>query len=187
MSKDMLGPLTRAMVGVPARRLGLMMDIANRLGSADAEHFFSDLTKFVRDWKSVVESPRTLATMIAEGKYDWVNSDITEANFPTPMNLVLGTEPKLFHFNRAISSENAIKEMDKEGYRPATIWDLLDYGAKNPELQRQFPIVALGSVCEVNFNRNVAYLGRGASERYLCLGWLGIDWDERCRFLAVRK
>lgn len=94
----------------------------------------------------------TLKGLIEIGKYDWVNSDITEVNFPMPANLVLGAESKPFHFNRNISSENAIKEMAKEGYRPATIWDLLDFGAKNPELQRQFPIVALGSVAEVDDN-----------------------------------
>lgn len=51
--KDMLGPLTRALVGVPAKMLGLVLDIANRLGSADAESFYSDLAKFVRSWKKV--------------------------------------------------------------------------------------------------------------------------------------
>ncbi len=51
----MLGPLTRALVGVPAKMLGLLLDIANRLGSADGEGFYSDLAKFVREWRKQVE------------------------------------------------------------------------------------------------------------------------------------
>ncbi|MBP9711636.1 MAG: hypothetical protein KBD55_01210 [Candidatus Pacebacteria bacterium] len=54
MSKDMLGPLTRALVGVPAKMLGLVLDITNRLGSADSDTFYSDLAKFVREWKKAV-------------------------------------------------------------------------------------------------------------------------------------
>jgi hypothetical protein len=135
----------------------------------------------------VVESTRTLATMIAEGKYGSVNDNITEANFPMSENLVLGLEPKLFHFGRIISSENVIREMEKEGYRPATIWDLLDYGIKNSEMQRQFPIVALCSVCRVGGDRYVACLNRIGSERNLSLIWVVRDWREVYRFLAVRK
>ncbi|MFA5932325.1 MAG: hypothetical protein WC793_03035 [Candidatus Paceibacterota bacterium] len=59
MSKDMLGPLTRALVGVPARTLGLLLDIANRLSSVYGENFFADLAKFVREWKyTVVEETK---------------------------------------------------------------------------------------------------------------------------------
>lgn len=54
MSKDMLGPLTRALVGVPVKMLGLVLDIANRLGSADVDGFYTDLAKFVREWKKQV-------------------------------------------------------------------------------------------------------------------------------------
>lgn len=56
-SKDMLGPLTRALVGVPATMLGLLLDIANHLHGKDGKAFYNDLAKFVRNWKlaSLVE------------------------------------------------------------------------------------------------------------------------------------
>lgn len=129
----------------------------------------------------------TLKGLIEAGKYDWVNSDITEARFPMPENFTLGAEPKLYHFNRSISSEKAIKEMAKDGFRPATIWDLLDFGAKNPELQRQFPIVALGSVARFGDSRGVACLGGSGSGRDLGLDWFGSGWSDYFRFLAVRN
>lgn len=65
MSKDMLGPLTRALVGVPTKMLGLLLDIVNRLGSADGENFFNDLAKFVREWrKKVVETTKGAKTYL---------------------------------------------------------------------------------------------------------------------------
>lgn len=141
--------------------------------------------------KKAVEVARVakgiLAEMIALGRYDWVNSDITEGNFPMPEGFTLGSEPKVFHFDRTISSEKAIKEMEKQGYRPAMIWDLLDYGAKNPEEQRKYPIVALGSVAVFGDDRDVASLHRGGSARRLCLDGFDCGWNDYCRFLAVRK
>lgn len=129
----------------------------------------------------------TFKEFIAAGKYDWVNETIKEVNFPMAEGFAFGLEPKLYHFNRLISSEEAIKEMEKDGFRPATIWDLLDYGAKNPELQRQFPIVALGSVARMGDGRDVAYLGGGDAERILSRVWFGGDWRGFSRFLAVRN
>lgn len=175
----------------------LRNQIENLLLGDEGDIIEAELKKFVakrpcwvvKETKVVgaVTKVTTLADMITAGKYDWVNSDITEANFPMPSLLVLGSDPKLYHFDRDISSKNAIKEMAKDGYRPATIWDLLDYGAKNPELQRQFPIVALGSVCEVRGFRVVTYLGRNDSKRNLSLYWIGYDWGRVFRFLAVRN
>jgi len=128
-----------------------------------------------------------LVDMITAGHYDYVNSDITERNFPMPENLVLGSEPKLFHFDCEISSKNAIAKMNEDGYRPATIWDLLDFGAKNPEEQRKYQIIALGSVASVGGDRYVAYLYGYDSERSLGLYWFDFVWVAYCRFLAVRK
>jgi len=129
----------------------------------------------------------TLKSLIEAGRYDWVNTDITEDNFPMPEGFTLGTEPKLFHFNRSISSEKAIEEMVRDGYRPATIFDLLGFGAKNPELQRQFPIVAFGSVAQSGGHRGVACLGGGGAGRRLDLSWVVINWPGSSRFLAVRN
>ena len=136
--------------------------------------------------KTVAVVKNVLKDMITAGHYYWVNSEITEENFPTPENLVLGEEPKLYHFDCGISSEKAMKLMDKDGFRPATIWDLLDFGAKNPEEQRKYPIVALGPRTLVRSSRRVACLGSRRFERDLGLSWFDDDWSVYCRFLAVR-
>ena len=135
-----------------------------------------------------VDYSRSLAEMIAAGRYDWTNSDINAANFPIKGEGSVETEGELFHFNRNIGFDEAIREMDKDGYRPATIEELLAFGAKHPELQRQFPIIALGSVWQRSHGlRNVADLGRSDAERDLYLRWIDGGWYDPCRFLAVRK
>lgn len=46
----------------------------------------------------------------------------------------------------------------------------------------------LGSVWQnPNGNRNVPYLDRNGSERHLNLNWIENDWNEICRFAAVRN
>ena len=49
MSKDMLGPLTRALVGIDARRLPLMLDIANRMGGDQATAWETRLKEVMRE------------------------------------------------------------------------------------------------------------------------------------------
>lgn len=165
--------------------LGVLKDLLTKLGGDRGEEVLRELKKFLRGETCCLLT--VLQRLVRAGKYDWVNENITDENFPVPEDFVLGTDPKVFHFNRNISSEEAVKEMDKEGYRPATTWDLLDYGAKNPEEQRKFPIVGLDSVGKVSGYLRVPCLDRVDSERDLSLSWWDGEWDSRCRFLAVRK
>jgi len=55
-TNDKLGPLMRALVGVPGKMLGLLIDVVNRLSSEDGESFFTALAKFVQEWKKPVSS-----------------------------------------------------------------------------------------------------------------------------------
>lgn len=139
----------------------------------------------------VVDYSQNLDEMVIAGNYDWKNKNITANRFSIVGKGRVEFEDTLFHFDRNISSENAAKEIiaadPKNPWEPAKIENVLSYGAKNPEEQRKYPIVGLGSVCRVNGNRSVPYLGRDGSERDLRLLWFGNDWSARSRFLAVRK
>lgn len=141
-------------------------------------------------FRLTIDYTRNLKDVIVAGYYDYVNKSITEASFP------LGVEEqskkelimKLFCFNRYVKSEEAIREMDGKGYRPATLRELLAFGEKYPELQRQFPIVALGSVWTGPDRVSCVPMLRGDSaHRDLFLHCLGGIWDSDYRFLAVRK
>ncbi|MDO8467243.1 MAG: hypothetical protein Q7S83_03850 [bacterium] len=144
-------------------------------------------------FKVIVDYSLSLADMIKQVKSDWTNSDITERHFPRP-SIPRGISKKaevaleLIHFNRSISSDDAIAELKRLGYRPATIWELLVFGMTYPEKQREFPIVALGSVWRRwGGCRGVAYLWSSAVGRYLFLGWFEGGWVDGYRFLAVRE
>ena len=88
----------------------------------------------------------SLAGMIKAGRYDWVNSDITEKHFPVKGEGIKEVTAELVCFNKYMSSKDVLRELDRCGLRPATIEEILAFGAKYPELQRQFPIVALNSI-----------------------------------------
>jgi len=128
----------------------------------------------------------SISDLLKAGGYDWANDGITEWNFPTTeYDMVEEKETALFHFNRTISSEDAIAGMRAEGYRPATMRELLTFGKENPEVQRKFPIVALGQVVRLDGARHVGYLDRDGSGRCARLHYFDDGWSGDCRFLAV--
>ncbi len=135
-----------------------------------------------------VDGTKTLEQLIADGRYDWKSSDIKKKNFPIKNETKRTATIELFHFGKNISSEDAIKEMEKEGFQPATIEELLALGAKHPDLQREFPIIALGSVWhDCDGDRGVPGLGLGGGGRGLGLYDWGGAWGGRFRFAGVRK
>ena len=189
------------------RERGGTDDDIHRLATPDGASLigkFADLivanTKAaVNDFSILVDYTHSLAQMIAAGKYDWVNSDITDQHFPPP-SIPTGLPPstgsgqatkaelkvELVHFNRTISSNDAIAELKQKGLRPATIHELLAFGSTYPEEQRKYMIVALSSVWRYwDVNRGVPYLFSVGGRRRLSLGSFGGDWDAGDRFLAV--
>lgn len=150
----------------------------------------SSLMIRVEVFNFVVNYSRSFKDAIAAGCYDLVNEDITEVNFP-PDNDEQGKKEvvfKLFHFDRYIESREVIQKIEDGRCRPATIRELLALGVFNPELQRQFPIIALGSVLTDCYGiRNVAELWSHFNRRELRSVWFDGGWSDYCRFLAVSK
>jgi len=137
----------------------------------------------------LVDETKSVEELVKDGKFDWSNDNITSQNFPKPAS---GQKSKrkvvLFHFNKNMSSEAVIAEMDKASCEPATIWDLLGLAAKEPDLQREFPIVALKSVWRhPDGNLSVPALYCYAGGRILYLDCFEFGWREDYRFLGRRK
>lgn len=129
-----------------------------------------------------------LAEMISAGHYDRVNDDITAEHFPIRGGGTAELEAQLVHLNRLMESEDVLKELDKNDLWPGTIPELLAFGAKYPELQRQFPIIAMGSVWQdPDAGRCVPGLWSDAGERGLGLDYFGGGGDVSERFLVFRK
>jgi hypothetical protein len=130
----------------------------------------------------------SIEDLIRLGKYDWSNSDITTSHFPTKRTGKTDVTIEPIHFNRSISSSDAIKELDRMGFRPAEGCEFLAFGSKYPDVQREFPIVALGSVWRhLGGLHLVVCLNRHAAGRRAHLSWLEGGWDDYWRFAAVRK
>lgn len=148
---------------------------------------------------------RTFGEMLAAGHYGWSNPDITEANFPlsTPVRAEKPAscgpyrtaaraendqEVFLVHLNKVVNTSEALAHLDELGLAPAGIGELLAVGEQHPDLQKNFPIIALGSSwVNPHGDRCVPYLHYWYGKRELYLRWDEYEWDEFCRFLVVRK
>ena len=136
----------------------------------------------------LIDYDRLVEDGIKAGKYDWKNDDIMSKNFPSQETGTREATVELFRYGKDMSTDEVLAELDKQGYRPATLKELLAIGEKHPDLQKEFLIFALGSVWQSpRVDRGCPYLGRGGSLRSLGLGWIGGRWCGRCRFAAVRK
>lgn len=200
MSKDMLGPITRALVGIPESRLGVVADIANRLNSEQGEDWHTSFKKLLReglpqqssaksalDFLAEVDFGQTLPQMIDAAHFDWVNSDITAKRFP-----VEGSGKKKYHFKpyefkRSISSEDATALMTKDGFPPARHEAGLAFARDFPNEQLKHPIALLGSSAEVGGYRYVLCLYRRDAERNLGLYDWAYGWHGYWAFLGAQE
>jgi hypothetical protein len=140
-----------------------------------------DAEQFKKAARSIHTS--ALEDLIAAGKFDYINPDITAQNFP-PQPMRDGLVVK--HFNRSISSEDVVAEMDKEGLEPANLYELLKYAQK--DWNRKDWVVALGSVYVYSGGyRYVPCLARWDARRELDLYYWHGEWSPDYRFLAARK
>jgi hypothetical protein len=178
--------------------LGRLAEKAKQQGLTDADFRSDDLAdkivdlladgrKPVNGFPITVDYRKSLDAMVEAGRYDWVDSDITEKHFPVkPGHADVSIE--LVHFDRVMETDDVLAELDRRGLRPATLPELLAFGAKYPEKQREFPVVALASVWRnLHGGRYAPCLWGFAEERSLSLRWLDGGWGARYRFAAVRK
>jgi len=119
-------------------------------------------------YKVMVDYDQSLDEAIKAGKYDYVSLLITSENFPSPRKDETEVEVRLFHFGRTISSnKEAIAEMDRQGYRPATLRELLELVTQHPEFirKKEFFVLALGST----WNGRVPVLRSSSTRRDLVM------------------
>lgn len=86
------------------------------------------------------------------------------------------------------SSDKIVADMDKLGLRPVTFEELIAIGIVKPALNKKNEyLVALGTKATLGGSLYVPDLGWGGGRRVLGGdGWASV-WDERGRFLCVRK
>lgn len=135
-----------------------------------------------------VDYGRSVKEGVKAGRYNSADSDINSNNFQTNRNGIANIEVKLVHFNQRINITEVLREFERMGYRPADLHELLAFGEKYQEAQRDFPILALGSIWRDNINYfHVPCIYGDGWGRFLGTCWVGCNWDEPNRFAAVRK
>jgi len=93
-----------------------------------------------------------------------------------------------FHFDEPLCSAEVIFKMFELGYKPANIWHLLYLSIRNPDIQRNFSVISLGSPCLLGGIYHVPCLPKKETGEYeIKLEWSGGDWNSSCRFVGVLK
>jgi hypothetical protein len=127
-----------------------------------------------------------------EKMFDWVCDDYKAAKFePIHVCKDVSTESReivffLVHLLEDASTDTILSLFEERGLRPALYEELLGVLAKYPDLAKQSPVVALGSVWH---GRRTPYAGSGAdgNGRRLFCDWVPEGWFKSYSFLAVRK
>ena len=179
-----------------AKKRGLPEEAIHRLATPEGDALLDKFVNMLAEasgaiadiFRVQVNYDLKLEAAIRAGNYDWKNNDINDKNFPSKRSGSAELDIRLVHFNKNMSSEDVLMELDKMGLRPAELQELLAFGAKYPDEQRKYPIVVLGSVWRsLSGHRLVACLSVGDGKRELNLFYYGDGWGEDCRFAAVRK
>ncbi|OGL73439.1 hypothetical protein A3E39_01780 [Candidatus Uhrbacteria bacterium RIFCSPHIGHO2_12_FULL_60_25] len=140
-----------------------------------------------------LDCTQSLSDLIAQGKYDFVNDNITEKNFPIECSgetIKMALEVILVHLDERLTTKRVKHELDRRGLKLAPIDILLALGAAESDLQRKFPIVALGySWPDSGRDLVVPELWHNGSARVVNLNFVYPDdrWDGYYRFVALRK
>ncbi len=136
-----------------------------------------------------IDYSQSLQEMVDAGRYDWVHSDVTQEHFPIEGEGTQEVDLVLVHLNKWVGTEDAEDEINKQSLRLADIVELLAFGAKYPDIQKQFSIVALRSVwMRLCTCRYMPFLDKYSNGRLrsLPLYWCERDWCDTWRFLAAR-
>ena len=204
---DILGMLTKTLFHREVDWESVGCETAQEILKGDKTRFATEFVKFLANGGRVVGDlvetvaktvnfiAHTFTVLVDENQsveelvkacgFNWSNDNVVSKNLPQPANgQKLKKEIVIFHFDKNMSSEAVIAEMDRAGYKPATIWDLLGLAKKEPNLQKEFPIVALSFVCQLN---GYPYLYVYSGARELGLDYFDDVWSDFYRFAGVRK
>ena len=136
----------------------------------------------------VVDYEMNLEEVVREGRYSRVNPNINSKNFPPTRKGKVALNIVLIHLGRRISPKAALDELERIGYRPADLLELLVFGARYPDVQMEFCVVSLSTWENPNGYRYITQLfGCHIDYRAVFFHsfrlWCELNW----RFAAIRK
>lgn len=194
MSKDMLAPIVRALVGIPEDRLGVIFDAVNKLGSADGQLWRSRFAEVLRQGVAKAEGVQDLVHIdhsVRPSYPDWVEKGYVdtpefirlEQSGPSDYSLAslqLSLHPKQ---EQGVATGHEIYEYQKElGLEDCLgLADLVAIQALGLEAFRRHwkgkAVFGWKSVLQSpNGNLDVPYLLGGDDQLVLRWRWLDNGW-----------
>jgi hypothetical protein len=130
----------------------------------------------------------SLSDMIYAGKYDWVDENITEEHFAVHAIGHTIHQVAIVHYGQDLRSKDVSDHAIMQGFRPSNLKVLLAIGAQCPELQREFPIIGLGTVwAPYNQLGLVPFLIQHVTRRDVSLATYNFLWHKECRFALTKN
>lgn len=130
--------------------------------------------------------------LIREGKYDHINSQINSENFPIEdfsnedIVLKIINTKQLSRGKSLVGTDDILSSLKEQNLIPAGIKELLAFGMKYPDIQRQKCIIALGSTIEDDRDNLYApCLSGHDDERNIGLVWLKGGWNNTDNFAVI--
>ena len=118
------------------------VEVARNILKGTVEVVTKVMSYIINTFTFLVDETISVEEAVKLGKFDWFNDDITSKTFPKAKDgKKENKETAVFHFNRSISSEDAITEMDKAGYKPATIGTCWVSLSKSRTFKGSFPLL----------------------------------------------
>ena len=140
-----------------------------------------------------VDGTLSLPQLAARGNIDDVSNDINVTNFPILQNTRHDEIMTVVFFNRHISSDDAVRDMQARNLRPANLDECLAYGAAAESARQAFSlgplegaIACLGQSATLKNGRMVPEISDDGETLHIDLfNWIS-DWNKGDSFLAVR-
>ena len=144
--------------------------------SAEHFHFYQQIFHLKLDYRNVGE-------LVKAGKYDWVHPDINAEHFHIALDKQKEVDVFLIYFRGTKETETIFRDLGEIGLKPAGIRELLVFGEKYPDIQREITVVAL----DINKECYPALYGdRSHRELYLICknnNW----WNDFYWFITIQK
>lgn len=147
-----------------------------------------------------VDYSLTVEKLVAAGHYETVHTLCPD--YPSIVSSDRSGElAVIVHFNSTsysgemsdciIFSREVVAELNRTGLRPGNFRELLAVGAQYPDLQREFSIVALGSMVEIHAPLSTYFKAPAichyGDRRVLTDVHVATKWLSTSHFLAIRK
>lgn len=200
----------------PALESGFLSDVVQMIATTDCQKADRDAVREALGLERRIPNPEALYFTIEMNSALSIDNLVLLGNYEKGAERFLSqkstfgsveerdgkVEVALLDFRRSVTTNEALLYVehhnselfaDSVGCAHATITELLTFGAQHPQLQRNFPIVALGSVATILLNYNptewVGCISRSAVTAARIINFQAAQntWGRYVQFLVAKK